>query len=51
MAKISRAFALILMLLPAVLFAQNSTPSQTLFTNVKIFDGKQNKLMEGNVLG
>ena len=50
MAKISRAFALILMLLPAVLFAQNSTPSQTLFTNVKIFDGKQNKLMDGNVL-
>ena len=50
MTKIQRAFALILVLLPAVLLAQAPAPSQTLFTNVKVFDGKKERLMDSDVL-
>jgi imidazolonepropionase-like amidohydrolase len=50
MIGLRRAIASILFLLPLVLYAQGPAPGQTLFTNVKIFDGKQDKLMDSDVL-
>jgi imidazolonepropionase-like amidohydrolase len=38
-------FGIVLMLSPT--FAEDATPRQVLFTNVKIFDGKSNALAEG----
>jgi imidazolonepropionase-like amidohydrolase len=50
MIRLRYAIASILLVLPMILFAQNPAPSQTLFKNIKIFDGKTDRLMEGDVL-
>ena len=50
MIELRRTLALLILVIPLALSAQDGAPAQTLFTNVKIFDGLNDKLMAGNVL-
>ena len=50
MIEARKILILLAMLTPLVLQAQDEAPSQTLITNVKIWDGVNNRLTDGSVL-
>jgi imidazolonepropionase-like amidohydrolase len=47
MFKARKIVALLVLMAPLAAYAQDEAPSQTLFTNVSIFDGKSDKLITG----